>query len=178
MQNMILGVDPGSTTGIAIVSRETLCYCKQVKKLEVIALILDMIKTYSIKKAAVEMPALGVLYDRPLMKKVSGIDALVSRGRISIGDYQRLMDTAPAQSSGLTAGQIKIAQNVGQNIEFTHTIIAALNALKVDVRKVTPRRKASKWAVNYWCRVFNWKETRVPGEHARDAACIAYLNGG
>lgn len=151
----MMGVDPGSTTGIAIVVRGRLVYCKQFKRAVVFDTIINVVRTYNVRDAAVEKPRLGLLY---------------ARNRIE-GTKDPL------------AGQIKIAQNVGQNIALTDTICMLLEREGVEVRKVEPGRKrkgtpgTSKWDCGLWARVFDWS-ARLPGGHARDAAVIAYLNEG
>lgn len=149
----MMGVDPGSTTGIAIVVHGRLVYCKQYAKVVALGLLSNIAMTYNVKRAAVEKPRLGLLY---------------ARNRI-----QGLKDPI--------AGQIKIAQNVGQNIALTQQMIGMLRGDGIEVLEVTPGRKrrgtagTSKWDKNLWARVFDWDQ-RLPGEHARDAAVIAYLN--
>jgi hypothetical protein len=175
---MILGIDPGFITGIAVLSGQQLYFCKQFPKSQIYTAIKHVIMTYGVKKAAIEMPRLAVLYDRPWAQKAKNIPITArSTGRISIGEYQKMMDSKEARASNLTAGQIKIAQNVGQNIEFTHRLIEAVRSYGVQVVEVTPKPRGSKWNVNFWARTFSWQKTRLPGEHARDAATIGYLNG-
>jgi hypothetical protein len=75
-----------------------------------------------------------------------------------------------------TAGQIKLMQNVGQNIEWTNRLSEYLRGKGIKVIEQAPRPKRTKWEIGFWCKVFNW-EGRVAGEHARDAACIGYFSG-
>lgn len=175
---MVLGVDPGSTTGWAVVHKGRLVHCRQTAKATAIDAIKQTVWAYDIKTAFVELPRLGVLYSRPWSHAAKKIPDFSASGRITREQYSQMMDSAKKQAVSLTAGQIKIAQNVGQNIEWTHVIAGTLEGIGVRVKKVAPRPRGSKWDVQLWMRTFNWPSSRHPGEHARDAACLAYLNEG
>lgn len=177
---MLLGCDPGSVTGLAVVEAGRLIYCKQFRKPYALDKAVELIKHYGIKVVAVEQPKLGIMYDKTWAKAATKVPferfGVQSGGRISLEDYRRMTEAAgPAGASGMTAGQIKIVQNVGMNIEWTNRMAFTFEQLGCNVIRSEPKRDRSKWQVGYWTRVFDWA-LRVPGEHARDAAIIAYLN--
>lgn len=179
---MILGIDPGAITGLAALEKGKLFHCRQYRKRDVFHKLHELIDAYEIKVAAVEQPRFSVLYDRPWFHKAKGASLSVGRtpgGRISASQYQAMV-SAPGKSCGnITAGQIKLAQNVGQNIEFTFSIRNELEKAGVRVLLVHPTKWSTKWELNLWMRVFDCGSfQRMPGEHARDAAIIAYLNEG
>ena len=146
--HMLLGVDPGARTGMCLMQCGKIIHVSTVFAKDAISEVKRLHTMYPFYRAAVEMPRMGVLYKRHTL----------SGGILSL------------------AGQIKIAQNVGQNIALTNMIIDTLRDLGVYVAKVHPKPGASKWESGYWCRVFKWEGLQVPGEHGRDATVIAYLN--
>lgn len=184
---MVIGIDPGSTTGIAVLKNGVLVYCKQFAKGMALAICTTIATDYKCKYAAIEVPRYGVLYNRPWYKKAKGMQVTNRFGcgaqRISISDYKKLSSRVSSSCNDITAGQIKLAQNIGQNIETTHRFIGKLEDMGIKVMRVVPKArrkgqmKTTKWPVDTWQRIFNW-DRRPPGEHARDAAIIAYLNEG
>jgi hypothetical protein len=143
---MILGIDPGiSTTGLALVENVRLFKHKTLPGVEALSYIESMHRFYGFNRAVVEKPRAGVLYGRHLTK---------SNNVVNI------------------RGMIKIAQNVGQNIQMTNQIIEKLKNLNVQVIDVNPKNKTTKWKKEFWQKVFQWKG-RLPSEHARDAAVLA-----
>ena len=143
---MILGIDPGvNKTGFALVFNGKLFKHKTLSGSEAISYARSLAMAYQFKKCIVERPRLGVLYSRHMTKN----NALMSE-----------------------SGRIKLAQNIGQNIQLTNDIVSELDRLGVKTKQVPPARKATKWPTDYWQRIFNW-EGRCPSEHARDASVIA-----
>lgn len=147
-----MGIDPGNKTGIAVVDKGKIVFINQYVKKDAYDVCTTIAKDYKVATVAIEQPRLGVLYARM---------GVFSKG-----------------------GQIKQAQNIGQNIEFTNWLMAKFKEEGFFVLAIAPERKrkrslgSTKWDTDVWCRVFNWGSGRVPGEHARDAAIIAYLNEG
>jgi hypothetical protein len=145
---MILGVDPGvgkRRCGFALVSSGKLFRHKTTDGSEAIAYVRALHSVYRFDRCTVEMPQPGVVYARHSTKK----NAVTSE-----------------------AGRIKLAMNVGQNIQLAHEIISELKRLCVKVKEVKPQRKSTKWPVEKWVLIFGWCG-RPPSEHARDASIHA-----
>jgi hypothetical protein len=143
---LILGIDPGvGKTGFALVSQGSLFKHKTVIGNEAVAYMKNLWKIYRFDRCVIERPRTGVLYARHFTKK----NAILSE-----------------------AGKIKLAQNIGQNIQLTKDLVAELERLGVKVKQVPPKNKATKWRPEFWANVFQWK-SRLPSEHIRDASVIA-----
>jgi hypothetical protein len=143
---MILGIDPGvNKSGFALVNNGRLFRHKTVSGWQAVDYAKALRPIYGFDRCVVEKPKTGVLY----AKHMTGKNAIISE-----------------------AGRIKLAQNIGQNIQLTNQIVSALKQLGVAVHEVNPKRKATKWKADYWQKVFSW-EGRTPSEHARDASVIA-----
>jgi hypothetical protein len=103
----LISYDPGAMTGIAIQYRENnrvfLSFCRQFLKSKVFPITDELIATYNPSYAVVEKPMLGVMY--------------FSEKRAKLG----------------TAGQIKLMQNVGQNIEWTNRLSEYLRGKGIKV---------------------------------------------
>jgi predicted nuclease with RNAse H fold len=140
---MIIGVDPGSATGIAVVDCGKLLAHRTVPSVRAIEQIEAFYSVYRFDRAVVEMPKKGVIYQR----------------------YEDKMYSK--------AGMYAVAMGIGQNIERTNRVIARLRELGVMVKEVNPRAKDTKWPEHYWQKIFSWDCGRVPSHHARDASVIA-----
>lgn len=153
---MLMGIDPGHTSGIAIVNHGRLIYCKQYARDEALDKVSEIALAHGVKRVVVEMPRKGLLYARHRM--------------------QGKKDT--------TALQASIAQSVGQNLALARTFMTLLRRDGIEADEVQPGTKrkgtpgTSKWNPTLWARVFDLGANRLPGQHARDAAVIAYLNEG
>lgn len=176
---MLQGIDPGSITGIAIVDNGKLLYCKQFKKDAAMMASSSIATAYKIKTVAIEQPRFGVLYDREWLNQGrQQPNTNFSDGKISIEDYKKMQSGCKS----LKAGQIKLAQNIGQNIALTFQFAEKFKVMGIRVMLIHPKpgRKgklgSTKWDRHTWSRVFNWESGRLPGSHARDAAILAYLN--
>jgi hypothetical protein len=146
---MVFGFDPGASfTGMSVVHKARLLWHKTQTGENALTLIPSIVTIYNIRRAVVEMPRMGVFYGRHLQ----GNNAIMSM-----------------------AGQIKLAQNVGENIALTKRIIAKLKECGCAVRECNPKRGSTKWPVEHWKRVFNW-DKRHPSSHARDASVLALMN--
>lgn len=158
---MVIGIDPGSTTGIAVVHKGVLIYVEQFTRKESIDAARAIAATYMVKKAIIEKPRLGILYAR----------------------HDKAADGKGADA--FEAIRIKIAMNVGECIAHTKRIEEALTGDGVRCIMVNPKKGgkggklgSTKWPSNIWAATFNWGKTRLPGQHARDAAIIAYIYDG
>jgi hypothetical protein len=146
---MILGLDPGvGATGVALVDNGSLFKHKTLRGKKALLYIADLHTIYKYTKAVVEKPKQAVFYARHLTK----------------GNAVRSQ-----------AGVIKLAQNVGMNIQLTQNLVDKLHELGVRVKEVNPKRGSTKWDIGYWERIFKWTSGRTPSEHARDAAVLALL---
>jgi len=146
---MILGLDPGvGTTGVALVDHGKLFKHKTLRGADALIYIEDLHTIYKYTKSVVEKPKQAVFYARHMTKS----NAVRSQ-----------------------AGVIKLAQNVGMNIQLTQNLVDKLHSLGVRTKEVNPKRGSTKWDVGYWTRIFNWESGRTPSEHARDAAVLALL---
>jgi hypothetical protein len=148
---IICGIDPGTgkrRCGIALVSGGKLFRHKTVDGCSAVEYLRSLHSVYRFKRCTVEMPQAGIVYAKHSTKK----NAVM-----------------------LEAGRIKLAMNIGQNIQLAKDIIAELKRLGVKVKEVRPQRKATKWQVGYWCQIFGWEKSdgRPPSEHARDASVHA-----
>jgi hypothetical protein len=123
---MILGCDPGSNFGMAVVDNRKLVAHKTVKANQAEAAIRQFHADYKFARAAVEMPQTGVLYSRHAAQVMS------------------------------EAGRIKIAMNVGENVALAKRTIALLKSLGVEVVERSPRRALTKWSADYFCKIFQW----------------------
>jgi len=172
-----MGIDPGKRTGVAVVERQRLLFCSQFPKDTLFAQLDVIIRDMKITKAAVERSRYAVLYNRPWLDGASRAPLhRFAGGRIGADDYRALMDKAKGATNH-TAGQIKLAQNVGQNIEWANRIVGYLEGKGLKVGVVAPKAGRTKWKAEMWARVFKW-EGRIPGMDARDAALIAFFNEG
>lgn len=143
---MVIGIDPGiSTTGIALVQNAKLFKHKTLLGKESFSYIENLHTLYRFKHAVIEKPKTGVLYQRHFTKS------------------NKIMSDA---------GMIKLAQNIGQNIQLTNELVDKLESLGIEVLQVNPKRKCTKWKKEYWQMVFGW-EGKLPSEHARDASIHA-----
>jgi hypothetical protein len=146
--SLILGLDPGvGATGVALVDNGSLFKHKTLRGKEALLYIADLHTIYKYTKAVVEKPKQAVFYARHLTK---------------------------SNSVKSQAGVIKLAQNVGMNIQLTQNLVDKLHELGVRVKEVNPKRGSTKWDVGYWERIFKWESGRTPSEHARDAAVLAF----
>lgn len=143
---MILGLDPGiSTTGVGLVDEGRLIQHKTLPGKEAMIYIVNLHSIYRYTRSVVEMPRTAVIYGRHMTKK----NAVFSQ-----------------------AGMIKLAQNVGMNIQLARDFIEKLKEIGSQVLDVNPKRGSTKWDAEYWRKVFQW-EGRVPSQHARDASILA-----
>lgn len=160
-----------------MIERQKLLYCRQFPKDRLFAELSIIIQDMQLTKAVVERSRYGVLYDRPWLKGASKAPLhKFAGGRIGVDDYRLLMAKAKGATDS-TAGQIKLAQNVGQNIEWSNRIIGFLEGKGLKVLVVAPKAGRTKWDAQLWARTFNWQD-RMPGMDARDAALIAFFNEG
>jgi hypothetical protein len=144
---MILGLDPGiATTGITLLDKGKILKHKTCKGKDALVYIVDLHTIYKYSKAVIEKPKQAVFY----AKHMAGPHGIKTQ-----------------------AGVIKLAQNVGMNIQLTENLVDKLKELGVRTREVNPGRGMTKWDVGYWTRIFNWESGRTPSEHARDAAVLA-----
>ena len=61
---MIMGIDPGAKTGICVLEGTKIAFIKQYYKKDVMGVCLGIANTYNVKAVAIEMPKIGVLYQR------------------------------------------------------------------------------------------------------------------
>ena len=176
---MTFGVDPGSPTGLSLVDKGSVIHhATPISKL--VMKRIDLIHhEFKFKRAVVELPRYGVLYDRPWLKKATNIyqqaKAMSAKsGAISVDQYKELTGGSGARDT--TAGQIRLAQNIGQNIQLTKSIVDFIEQLGVEVKQVHPKNGQSKWSIDHWKQVFSWpEERRPPSNHSRDAAILASM---
>lgn len=146
---MVLGIDPGigkRKCGFAIVSDGALFHHKSISGIEALSYTIALHAIYHFDRCVIEKPRIGVIYMRHLTKK------------------NRVLSEA---------GRLKIAMNIGQNIQLSDEIALKLREMGVKVKQLPPRNKNTKWKYDYWKAVFKWKGRR-PSEHARDASILAY----
>lgn len=149
--SLILGVDPGTgkrRCGIALVSGGKLFQHKTVDGCEAVEYVRALHSVYRFDRCTIEMPQEGAIYGRHSTKKNKVI---------------------------CEAGRIKIAMDIGKNIQLAKELRRELEGLGVKVKEVKPQRAATKWELDYWIRIFGWtkKNGRPPSEHARDASVHA-----
>jgi predicted nuclease with RNAse H fold len=145
---MILGIDPGvgkARCGFALISGGKLYHHRTVDGSDAVSYARQLHAVYKFDRCTIEVPQAGVVYARHSTKK----NRVISE-----------------------AGRIKLAMNIGQNIQLAHEIAAELRRIGVKIKEVRPARKATKWPAEYWKSVFNWSG-RAPSEHARDASVHA-----
>lgn len=140
----IIGIDPGSSTGIALMENGRLVVCKTIQWEE--------------DGSEVRTAIFVACMDRK--------DVLVVIERPGVGIYPR-----PGQSA---RAMMRIARSVGQLQERTSQLSAYCRALGCEVREVPPARGGTKraWTPDAWRAAFAWSG-RLPSNHARDAALLA-----
>lgn len=143
---MILGIDGGAKTGLALIDRGNLIYTKTVKSGDVLSFLSNLKRIYNYQEAVIEKPSTKFLYARHFTKG----NKVLSEG-----------------------GKIRLAQNVGMNQQIIKEIVERLESMGIIVLQTQPRRGMSKWDKEYWKRVFNCGEFKLPSEHVRDAAILA-----
>lgn len=148
---MILGIDPGSRVGLAIIDRQR-CVCAQT----------DIWggEDYFRSRLNTWVRDIGI--------SIEGIERVVIE-QPPAAIFPRSGQSARAMS--------KIARNVGQLQERTEAIRRACEACGLKVTMCPPRREMTKrkLSAEQWAKMFSWTGKRVPSSHARDAACIAFF---
>lgn len=153
--SLTFGVDPGLTyTGYALLEDGLVFHHKTVNGKLALDYLVRAIKAYSISRAVVERPKESVLYQKHLYgAKVRGAH---------VSDSYKF----------------KICMDIGKNVLISDMIIETLKKYGVKTKVENPRAGETKWNKDKWRSVFKWGGTRLPSEHARDAAVRALLNEG
>lgn len=143
-----MGIDPGAdTTGIAIVDSDG---------------HLQWHKTTTYEDAAVKLPSLIN------MQYVGLVLVETTRPGVLYGRYQGKPKHV----------QLKIMGNAGTNQFISRRLFRIAKSTGATTRYAAPGKRGTKWSPEYWRAVFAWGESRrLPSQHVRDAASLAYTGG-